>query len=198
MVAKAAVATLCGVTFAVLALKKKFEQKSSVEEKKKRSILVLFGPPGAGKGTHAPAIVEKLKIPQLATGDMLRAAVSAGSAVGKAAKAAMDSGALVTDEIVVGIIADRIKEADCANGFILDGFPRTVRRGEGKGGRGGGERERACLRTCVYSCVRTDVDGFIARTQSSSFFGFLFLPFLYFFVSSFVSLRFSGARPPTD
>ena len=91
-----------------------------------RRILILFGPPGAGKGTHAPKIVDKLQIPQLSTGDMLRAAVAAGTEVGKRAKAAMDSGALVTDEIVVGIIADRIKEDDCARGFILDGFPRTV------------------------------------------------------------------------
>ena len=92
---------------------------------KPRNILILFGPPGAGKGTHAPKIVDKLNIPQLSTGDMLRAAVAAGTEVGKKAKAAMDSGALVTDEIVVGIIADRIKEKDCDGGFILDGFPRT-------------------------------------------------------------------------
>jgi adenylate kinase len=91
-----------------------------------RRILILFGPPGAGKGTHAPRIVEKLSIPQLSTGDMLRAAVAAKTEVGMRAKAAMDSGALVTDEIVVGIIADRIKEEDCVRGFILDGFPRTV------------------------------------------------------------------------
>ena len=93
---------------------------------KSRNILILFGPPGAGKGTHAPKIVDKLSIPQLSTGDMLRAAVAAGTEVGKTAKAAMDSGALVTDEIVVGIIADRIKEKDCVDGFILDGFPRTL------------------------------------------------------------------------
>jgi adenylate kinase len=91
-----------------------------------RQILILFGPPGAGKGTHAPAIEKKLGTPQLSTGDMLRAAVSAGTTVGKLAKQAMESGALVTDEIVCGIIAERIANKDCANGFILDGFPRTV------------------------------------------------------------------------
>ena len=95
---------------------------------KPRNILILFGPPGAGKGTHAPKIVDKLNNPQLSTGDMLRAAVAAGTEVGKKAKAAMDSGALVTDEIVVGIIADRIKEKDCDAGFILDGFPRTLQQ----------------------------------------------------------------------
>jgi adenylate kinase len=91
-----------------------------------RKIVMLFGPPGAGKGTQAPRIVDLLGLPQLSTGDMLRAAVAAKTEVGVRAKAAMDSGALVTDEIVCGIIADRIKEADCKTGFILDGFPRTV------------------------------------------------------------------------
>jgi len=91
-----------------------------------RVIVILTGPPGAGKGTHSPNIVKKLQCPSLSTGDMLRAAVSAGSEVGKLAKAAMDSGALVTDEIVVGIIKDRITEGDCEHGFILDGFPRTL------------------------------------------------------------------------
>jgi len=88
--------------------------------------MILFGPPGAGKGSQAPKIVETLSIPQLSTGDMLRAAVAAGSEVGLKAKDVMASGGLVSDELVVSIIRERIKEADCEGGFILDGFPRTV------------------------------------------------------------------------
>lgn len=91
-----------------------------------RNILILFGPPGAGKGTHGPKIEEMLGIPQLSTGDMLRAAVSQGTEVGKKAEAIMKAGGLVSDDIVIGIIRDRIQEADCRFGFILDGFPRTV------------------------------------------------------------------------
>jgi len=90
-----------------------------------RNIMILFGPPGAGKGTHGPKIEDLLGIPQLSTGDMLRAAVAAQTEVGKKAQAVMKAGGLVSDEIVVGIIRDRIKEADCKFGFILDGFPRT-------------------------------------------------------------------------
>ena len=91
-----------------------------------RSVVILFGPRGSGKGTHAPKLVEKLGAPQLSTGDMLRAAVAAGTEVGRQAKDVMASGGLVSDEIVVGIIKDRIAEDDCKSGFILDGFPRTV------------------------------------------------------------------------
>merc|ERR1719223_1512113 len=91
-----------------------------------RNIMILFGPPGAGKGTHGPKIEDMLGIPQLSTGDMLRAAVAAQTEVGKKAQAVMKAGGLVSDDIVVGIIRDRIKEEDCKLGFILDGFPRTL------------------------------------------------------------------------
>ncbi|MFM8647340.1 MAG: adenylate kinase [Methylocystis sp.] len=92
--------------------------------------LVLLGPPGAGKGTQAARLVQKFNIPQLSTGDMLRSAVAAGTPIGRQAKAIMESGALVPDEVVIGIIDQRIDAADCANGFILDGFPRTVPQAE--------------------------------------------------------------------
>jgi adenylate kinase len=89
-------------------------------------ILMLLGPPGAGKGTQSQLISDKLGIPQLSTGDMLRGAVKAGTPIGMKAKKIMAEGGLVHDEIVIGIIADRIAEPDCAKGFILDGFPRTL------------------------------------------------------------------------
>ncbi|MEP1571205.1 adenylate kinase [Roseibium album] len=92
--------------------------------------LILVGPPGAGKGTQAARLVERYGIPQLSTGDMLRAAVAAQTPVGLKAKEVMDAGGLVSDEIVVGIIRDRIAEDDAENGFILDGFPRTLAQAE--------------------------------------------------------------------
>jgi adenylate kinase len=88
--------------------------------------LILLGAPGAGKGTQAAFICKHYGIPQISTGDMLRAAVKAGTPLGLEAKKVMDSGALVSDDIIIGLVKERIKEADCANGFLFDGFPRTI------------------------------------------------------------------------
>lgn len=92
--------------------------------------LVLLGPPGAGKGTQAASIVEKYNIPHISTGDIFRKNVKEGTPLGKKAKEYMDQGALVPDELVVAIVEDRLKEEDCKNGFLLDGFPRTVTQAE--------------------------------------------------------------------
>ena len=93
--------------------------------------IILLGSPGSGKGTQAQFITEKYAIPQISTGDMLRAAVRAGTELGKAAKKIMDEGGLVSDEIILGLIKNRITDTDCANGFLLDGFPRTIAQAEG-------------------------------------------------------------------
>ena len=92
--------------------------------------LILLGAPGAGKGTQAAILAKELNIPTVSTGNILRAAVAAGTELGKQAKACMDSGALVSDEIIIGIIRDRLAEADCADGYILDGVPRTIGQAE--------------------------------------------------------------------
>jgi adenylate kinase len=86
--------------------------------------LILLGAPGAGKGTQAAFITEKFGIPQISTGDMLRAAVKAGTQLGLEAKKFMDAGGLVPDEVIIGLVKERIKQPDCANGFLFDGFPR--------------------------------------------------------------------------
>lgn len=88
--------------------------------------LILLGAPGAGKGTQATFIKEKFNIPQISTGDMLRAAVKAGTPLGIEAKKVMDAGGLVSDDIIIGLVKDRLKQADCANGYLFDGFPRTI------------------------------------------------------------------------
>jgi adenylate kinase len=88
--------------------------------------LILLGPPGAGKGTQAAFIKEKFAIPQISTGDMLRAAVKAGTPLGVAAKKVMDSGALVSDDIIIGLVKERLTQSDCASGYLFDGFPRTL------------------------------------------------------------------------
>ncbi|HVQ60770.1 MAG TPA: adenylate kinase [Burkholderiales bacterium] len=88
--------------------------------------LILLGPPGAGKGTQAVFIRDHLRIPQISTGDMLRAAVKAGTALGIAAKKVMDAGQLVSDEIIIGLVKERLKHVDCRNGYLFDGFPRTI------------------------------------------------------------------------
>ena len=98
--------------------------------------IILLGPPGAGKGTQAQLICKRYNIPQISTGDMLRAAIREGTELGLKAKAVMESGGLVSDELIIGLVKERIAQADCANGFILDGFPRTIPQAEALEGEG--------------------------------------------------------------
>jgi adenylate kinase len=98
--------------------------------------LILLGPPGAGKGTQAAFITERYGVPQISTGDMLRSAINAGTAVGLSAKKAMDAGQLVPDEIIIGLVKDRLAAADCKSGYLFDGFPRTIPQAEAMKGAG--------------------------------------------------------------
>lgn len=93
--------------------------------------IILLGGPGAGKGTQGDFLCARLGIPKISTGDMLRAAIKAGTSLGRKAKKVMDSGSLVSDDIILGLVEERVKKADCGNGFLLDGFPRTIRQAEG-------------------------------------------------------------------
>jgi adenylate kinase len=110
--------------------------------------IILLGGPGAGKGTQANYIKEKYDIPQISTGDMLRAAVKEGTPLGKEAKKIMDAGGLVSDDIILGLVKERISQPDCTNGFLLDGFPRTIPQAEALKEQGVG----------IDSVVEIDVD----------------------------------------
>lgn len=120
--------------------------------------IILFGPPGAGKGTQAGFLVKEFGIVQLSTGDMLRAAIAEGTDLGQRAKVVVDVGQLVADEIMVGIIAERIDQPDCAQGFILDGFPRTVAQAEALDGmlRDKGQRLDAVIEIQVDESILFD------------------------------------------
>ncbi len=120
---------------------------------KGKTRIVLLGPPGAGKGTQATAIVEAKGVPHISTGDMLRAAVKAGTPIGKRAKAVMDAGELVSDEIVIGIAEERLGQSDAKKGFLLDGFPRTLAQAEAL------ERLLDKLGTPLDCCLALTVDN---------------------------------------
>jgi len=125
------------------------------------AVLILLGPPGAGKGTQARMLEERFGLVQLSTGDLLRAAVAAGTDAGKAAKAVMEAGDLVSDEIVIAILRDRLAEPDCANGVILDGFPRTTVQAEAL------DRLMADLGAGIRAAISLEVDDAAMVTRIS-------------------------------
>lgn len=153
-----------GVTYLCLGQQQKDVPSQAISAEKyhkywPRKIMMLFGAPGAGKGTQGEKITSELGIPQLSTGDMLRAAVAAGTPVGLKAKEVMASGGLVSDDIMIDLIADRIKESDCADGFILDGFPRTLAQTKAL------DAMLAKNGECVSSILAFDVDAAVLEER---------------------------------
>jgi adenylate kinase len=124
--------------------------------------LILLGPPGVGKGTQAKILVEQLGIPQLSTGDILRSAIAAKTPLGLQAKAIVDRGDLVSDDIVNGIVSERIDQADCKNGFILDGFPRTIPQAEALGSMLAGKG----LKLDAVVAITADADTLVSRVAN--------------------------------
>jgi len=141
--------------------------------------LVLLGPPGSGKGTQATRLADELGVPQISTGDILRAAVAAGTPLGEKARRFMDAGSLVPDGVMLELVEERLRAADCARGFILDGFPRTLAQGEGLEailGRIGGRLDRAILFDVPREMVRQRLSARSVCTECGRVFSALTAP----------------------